>query len=134
MPSITNIKDFAKKKTYSVSAAVLDFSDFSSTDVMDVFIIPEKSILMNLMVIPDVLGQASLKLKVDVVVGTTTTAAIAAADVATDKTISTFSTKTPTGSGMVVRVTPTAAPTAGRFIITAEYLEYTLSNGDLTNY
>lgn len=130
MTNRTNIRDFAQKKSYSVSAASLRTEDFDGTNAIEVFNLPEKALVTNAYVVADVAGNSGLTLKVDV----GTTAVIAAADVDTLGDVSEADTNVVTGTGKTVSVTPSAAVTEGEFAVIVEYVEYTLGTGHLTNY
>lgn len=130
MTNRTDVRDFAQKKSYSVSAGVLEAGDFDGTNTLEVFNLPEKALVTNTYVVADEAGNSGLTLKVKV--GSTTT--IAAADVDTLGDISDADTKVATGTGSLVTVKPSAAVTEGKFAVIIEYVEYTLGTGHLTNY
>lgn len=130
MTNRTNVRDFAQKKSYSVSAATLQVGDFDGTNAVEVFNLPEKALVTNVFTVAEIAGQTGLTLKVDV----GATAVIAAGDVDTAGDIAEAGTNVLTGTGKAVKVTPSAAVTSGEFTVIVEYIEYTLGTGHLTNY
>lgn len=130
MVDLTGIRNFSQKKSYSVSAATLRADDFDALNSLELFNIPEKSVITNVYVVTDVAGDAALTLKVSI--GSRT--AIAAANVSVSGVSSEVRYNRQSGTGEKVQVTPSKAVTTGDFTIIVEYLEYTLGTGTLTNY
>ncbi len=130
MVDLTGIRNFSQKKSYSVSAATLRADDFDVLNSLELFNIPEKSVITNVYVVTDVAGDAALTLKVSI--GSRT--AIAAANVSVSGVSSEVRYNRQSGTGEKVQVTPSKAVTTGDFTIIVEYLEYTLGTGTLTNY
>jgi hypothetical protein len=130
MTDRTGHKGFAQKKTLSVSTAELVMADFDGTATIDVFNIPENVLITNIYTLVEVAGKSGLKLKVEV----GSVVAIASGDVATVGAVTKDSYNKLSGTGKLIKVTPSSAVTYGKFVVVVEYIEYTLSNGDLTSY
>ena len=54
--------------------------------------------------------------------------------ISTSGTTSHYATPIDTGTGMTVTLTPSGDVTFGEIVLLIEYVEYTLCNGQLTNY
>ena len=130
MKNRTNVRDFAQKKTYSVSSATLYVEDFDGTNAIEIFNLPEKCLVTNVFTVAEVAGNSGLTLKVDI--GSTTV--LAAGDVDTVNDIAEAETNLVTETGKNVKVIPSVAVTSGVFVVIVQYVEYTLNNGTLTNY
>lgn len=130
MTNRTNVRDFAQKKSYSVSAATLQAEEFDGLNAIEVFNLPEKALVTNAFIVTEVAGPLLLTLKVDV----GATSVILAGNADTTGGISEAGTNVLTGTGQAVTVTPSAAVLHGTFTVIIEYIEYTLGNGHLTNY
>lgn len=126
---LTYKRNFAQKKSLSVSAGVLDKKDFSGTKELDLFNIPESALIRDIYIVTEVAGNTGLTFKVK----TGTVSSIAAGDVDNIGVVTT-SPNIATGSGKKITITPNKAVSAGKFAIIVEYLEYTLGNGILTQY
>lgn len=130
MVDLTRHGSNSSKKEVSASSATLNVSDFSGTNALDVFLLPESALVTEVFVIPVVAGNTGVRLKVDL----GTTVAVAAANVGTAGTVTRATPNLMTGSGMKVSVTPSAAVTAGSFVVVVSYVEYTVSTGNQTDY
>lgn len=151
MTDLTRTKHFNEKKTHSVACAVVTFDQVPDTNLVELFNLPERCLIIDAWVIPEVAGQANLtadfgfaggnEIINDVDIDDT---AVKQAPYATSVTVSgeaqTVTTGTvknlnlTTGTGKNVTAKFSAKPTAGRFAFIVEYVEYTLGNGNLTNY
>lgn len=60
MTDLTRYKDFAEKKTISVSAAQILHSDVADTTLQELFNLPEKCLIVDAGIVVDVAGQAGL--------------------------------------------------------------------------
>ncbi len=139
----TGTRDFAEKKTYSVSAATLRAEDFDGNNPIAIFNLPEKSLVTaTTLVVNEEDGGDGGFLQVSI--GSKVAIQAASIDEPDDFT-PTSSTKYLTGTGKQVTVTPvtdaglaitsgSAAPAAGEFTVIVEYIEYTLGTLNLTNY
>ncbi len=135
----TGTRDFAEKKTYSVSAATLRAEDFDGNNPIAIFNLPEKSLVISTtLVVNEDDGENGGYLQVSI--GTEQAIQGGSTDgIGT----TTSSTKYLTGTGKQVTVAAvtsadgtvqTGAPSEGEFTVIVEYIEYTLGNLNLTNY
>jgi hypothetical protein len=130
MTDKTYIRDFANKKTASISAATVRVNDFDGTNAIDIFNLPEKALVTNTYVITESAGNTGLTL--DVSIGATVI--VNDADVDTTNDFTESATNNITGTGKTVSVKPSVEVTSGEFTIIVEYIEYTLNTNMLTNY
>lgn len=129
MTNITHIRDFAQKKSYSVSACTLRTEDFDGTNALAVFNLPEKALVTNTYVIIESAGDPGTRL--GVAIGAVE---VVVADVGMAGSTTIDSTTVVTGTGKTVYVEPHMPIMRGEFTVIVEYLEYTLGTGHLTNY
>jgi len=190
MTDVTRYRDFAEKKTVSVSAARLLHSDVADTALQELFNLPEKCLIIDAGIVVDVAGQGGLtvdfgfaggnELGNDIaldstgykqvamatllttltgVTALTSTAGTVTALVLGEGTPNTLTsgtvsltngagtctltsgagtaTKAPrilTETGKNVTAKFSADPSAGDFTFIVEYIEYTLKNGQRTEY
>ncbi len=134
----TGTRDFAEKKSYSVSAATLRAEDFDGNNPIAIFNLPEKSLVLSTRIATNEEDGGNGGF-LQVSIGTEQ--AIQAASIETTGEVTTGSTKYLTGTGKQVTVAPvtstgaaTGAPTEGEFTVIVEYIEYTLGTLNLTNY
>ena len=138
MTDLTRLRDFAQKKTVSVSAARLKHSDVADTTLQTIFNLPEDALIVDAGVLVHVAGQASLTADFGFAGG---------AELGNDLVLSTTGYKTgmpltegtpntsariPTLTGKDVTVKFSADPSAGEFTFICEYIEFALKNGNLT--
>jgi len=122
------------KKSVSVSSATLDFGEqaVSSTETVAVFTLPANAVVVNAFfnVTSGVTGATATG---KITVGSTD--AIAAVTFGGSAAVKGGTvTKVATGTGAAVTVTVgTANATAGVVEVIVEYIEYTKTNGELTN-
>ena len=132
MTDLTRLRDFAEKKTISVSAARLLHSDVAGTTLQELFNLPEKCLIVDAGIVVDVAGQGGLTVDFGFAGGNEL-----GNDIALDSTgykqVSLVTALT-TGTGKNVTAKFSADPSAGDFTFIVEYIEYTLKNGQRTDY
>lgn len=154
MTDLTRLRKFAEKKTYSVSAANVKHTDVAGTTLQELFKLPPNCLIVDATVVVVAAGQGSLTvdfgfdggnelgndLDIDAISVVSVPESLLALTL-TEGTPNTLSagtvTKSPriaTGTGKTVTAKFSADPSAGEFVFIVEYIEYTLSNGQLTNY
>jgi len=154
MTDLTRKKDFAEKKTISVSSARLQYGDIADTTLQELFNLPENCLITDAGIIRHTAGQAGLTVAFGFAGGTELGAAVvmsAAGYIDTAEVIATLAlaegtpntltsgtiTKGPrilTTTGKNVTVKFSATPTAGDFTFIVSYIEFDLGNGKMTNY
>ncbi len=138
MVDLTKVTKNAQKKTASISAAQLvggssaalrDGSYVNATDNYDLFRIPANSLITDAYVVVEEAGQASLTADIGFDGGAEL---INDADIDGVSVVKDAGIKLATGTGKLVTAKFSSAPTAGRFHVVVEYIEYTKTNGELT--
>lgn len=133
MTDLTRVGKNADKKTVSVSAVTVDYTEVANAVANELFVLPPNALIIASYCIVKVAGQAALTvnygfsgsnelgsaLDIDGAAVLETTADAGALD---------------TGTGKTVTAIFSEAPTAGKFTFIAEYIEYDKSCGDYTNY
>ena len=131
MTDLTRYKDFAEKKTVSVSAAQILHSDVAGTALQELFNLPEKCLIVGAGIVVDVAGQAGLTVDFGFAGGNEL-----GNDIALNSTgykqVSLVTVLTGTGKNVTAKFS--ADPSAGDFTFIVEYIEYTLKNGQRTDY
>ncbi len=134
MPAVnlTRDKTHSLKKSRSVASAVVDFSEMPlAADDYEVFLLPDDAIVTDSFY--DVLEAFDAAVTADlgfdggaelISAGALDAVAVIASN---DINVS-------TGTGKRVTINPSADVTQGKVVIVVEYVEYNLSNGDLTNF
>lgn len=154
----TRLRKSAEKRTISVAVAHLKFSDITgqgTADINQLFNLPKNALIVDSGVVVDTVANGSITvnfgfdggtelgsaLDIHTAVGYKQVAEAIATLTLTEGTPNTLSagtvTKAPrllTGTGKTVTAVFSAVPTAGEWRFIVEYIEYTLGNGDLTNY
>lgn len=133
MTDLTRMKNYSEKKTISVAAAVVDYTQVSSTAQQNLFNLPDNSLITRAFIINEANGQAGLTVDFGFDGG-----AELINDAGVDGTPGVvkdaMSVPVKTGTGKAVTAKFSATPTAGRFVFMVEFIEYTLGNGQLMNY
>lgn len=127
----TRLAHANEKKVYSVAAARLKVADFSGTDTLQLFTIPENCLITAARCVVKTAGQANLVLDM----GLTASGNELQNDLDVDAASvvgGALTTAIDSGTGKTVYLTPSAAPTAGEFDIIVEYIEYRRNNGELS--
>lgn len=129
--NVTRLGDTHEKKAVSVmifSVSPSNFEDLGAGNFL-VGYLPNKAIITGAMVFTTIASDAAA-----VTVGTTEggTEILSAGDSTTLNATGTFTGKTSTGTGVPVFVNLAVAPTTGAFDVVVEYIESTLSTGNLT--
>lgn len=128
--NLTRINRAAEKKNVNVSAVKLDFSDIpSSLDEYQLFSLPANVMVTNIITRIVVASQAGVTCDI----GFQGEAFIAKPSLDTVGGIAVPTAKD-TNTGKVITLKPSAALTQGVFIVMVEYIEYTLNNGEYTNF
>lgn len=129
----TRLAGAAQKKQRSVAAAKLAYTDFNSTDTLQLFKLPADCMIVAAYAVVKTVANASSVLDI----GTTASGnelqdnlALTTAGVVGG----TITSEVDTGTGVSIYVTPNQALTAGVIHVVVEYIEYTRANGELTNY
>lgn len=130
MTDRTISKNFSEKKTISVSSAVLEVSDFDGTNALELFRLPQHSVVTDSRIVTLEAGNSGLTVDLDV--GTVKRGDDVA--VTTKGTIAELDTAQLLETETTVSLTPSATVTAGQFAVIITYIEFTLGNGTLTNY
>ena len=147
MTDLTRGRSFNEKKTRSVAAGVITYDQVVGTTVHDLFVLPERAIVTAAYLVPEVASQAAITVDIgfkggagnelfnDAAVSNTTvkTTNVASVDGNAQTNVPTAIALL-TGTGKTVTAQFSAQPTAGRFAVVVEFIEYTLGNGDLLNY
>lgn len=130
--NLTRDKDNGLKKTRSVASAVLDFSDIPlAADDYEVFNIPKNAIITDFMMDVIEAFDATATLAVGFDGGTELIAAGAIDAVAV---VASNDLNLATTTGKRVTVNPSIDLTQGKLVVVVEYVEYVLSNGNLTTF
>lgn len=152
---ISRLGKNAQKKTISVSSANVKFGDVVGTTTHQLFKLPPNALIVDAGIVIDAVANGSITvdfgfdggnelgndIDIHTAVGYKQVAESLASLTLTEGTPNTLSagtvTKSPrilTGTGKTVTAVFSADPTAGEWHFIVEYIEYTLSNGQLTNY
>lgn len=132
MTDRTRVRDFAQKKTQSVAGGVVGLLDWDGTSALDLFNIPAGALINKATVFAETATQTGVTMKLQA--GSTTI--IAAAPVGVTTVVAANGSTAlgiPTGSGVQIKLTPSAEPTVGKIAVVVEYTEYSLGIGNLTN-
>ena len=70
MPDLTRVRKTNEKKSYSVAAGVIEFSQIAGTEVYNLFELPPQAVITRAIVVPEIAGQANLTADVGFVGGT----------------------------------------------------------------
>ena len=138
MANRTTLRNFAQKKTASVSAASLGVKDFDRDEFISIFELPENALVVSSYIIIHEPGQTGLKLIVR----------IGSTEVLEDTLVDSVNVNAHnvvgniysdygnilTETGKVVGVKPSETVNTGKFTVVIEYIEYTLGTGHYTNY
>lgn len=147
---LTRKYGYNEKKTISVAAATMKAADILDATAHDLFNLPNNALITNAWLICEEYGQTNLTLSVGIK-GVSATSLFNAIDVdgtpankvSDAKTAFGGTGTTPniassvkgpnilTGTGATVILTASVKPTAGRFVVVVEYVEYDLGNGNL---
>jgi|SaaInlStandDraft_4_1057021.scaffolds.fasta_scaffold83686_2 hypothetical protein len=130
--NLTRNGKFAEKKNVSVAAATVLYSDIPGTDNYELFKLPADCVIIGATVFPETAGQATLTADLGYAGGTELGSNLDLDDVAIKG--GALATRLATGTGKTVTIKPDAAPTAGKFHIMVEYIEYTRGNGEYAEY
>ncbi len=121
-----------EKRTINISTARLSFDEMNLTDDHQILVLPENAIIKNAFVNVKEAADVAITADIGFEGGTgielfddvdLVTLGLTEAEVALD-----------TGTGKTIIVTPSAELTQGSFDVVIEYIEYNMSNGQLTNY
>lgn len=143
MTDKTRLRKNNEKKVYSVSAAMILAADVADTALVELFKLPANCLIVDAAIVTEIAGQTNLTVDFGFDGGNELGNDIDVDETGVDTvplTVSgggTIGTKAPrllTGSGKTVTAKFSADPTAGKFHFIVEYIEYTLGNGQLTNY
>lgn len=122
------------KATHSSNTVTLKPADFAGVavgDTMQLFTIPENSMITSAWIVVKSASQASVTAGIGITAnGTELGASRALSSVAVVG--ATLGTMLDSGTGKVVYFTPSAIPTQGEFDVIVNYIEYRLGNGNLT--
>lgn len=138
MTDLKKVSKFNQKKTRSISSATLVGGSSAALDggayvadtaTQELFTVPANSLITACYIVVEEAGQANLTADIGYAGSNElfNDADIDAVSVVKDAGI-----KLATGTGKTITAKFSAAPTQGRFHVIVEYIEYTLSNGDLT--
>jgi len=122
----------AEKKNVCVATATVTSADIPGTDNYELFTLPADCVIIGATVYPETAGQATLTADLGYAGGTELGANLDLDDTAVKG--GALSTYLATGTGKTVTLKPDAAPTAGKFHVMVEYIEYTRGNGEYSEY
>lgn len=152
---LTRLRKSYEKKQVNVSCAHIKFGDIVSTNIHQLFKLPKDALIIDAGVIVDTAANGAItvdfgfdggtELGAAIPITTTGYKQVALATALTSGTVTAgvvanlagTATKAPrilTGTGKTVTAVFSAGPTAGDFRFLVQYIEYKLSNGELTNY
>jgi len=120
----------AEKKNICVAAATVAYTDIPGTDNYELFTIPGDCVITGVRTYAETAGQTGLTADIGYAGGTELKSN---ADL--DDTAPKFdAVLLASGTGKTVTIKPDAAPTAGKFHVMVEYIEYTRGNGEYSEY
>lgn len=121
-----------QKRTVSLSVIDIDPSSFEGTNAVTMLNLPVQALVKSI----DILIFDQFNTDVNILFDTDVTATIASTDTANapNNTFTSQSVTIYSGTGMEVKIQPTAAVTAGKAQVCIHYFEPGLSNGQFTNY
>jgi hypothetical protein len=132
---ITRYRKFAEKKTVSVSAAEVKAADVDGTNIMEIFKLPPNAIATDAYAVVDTAMDAAITADLGFDGG---------AELGNNLVMDATGFKTGalvdnadhllTETGKTVTAVFSAQPTVGEVHFVVEYTQYTLGNGNLTNY
>lgn len=135
---LTRRPDFNEKKTLSIQAVPIKYTDISDATAHKLFTLPPNCLVTQAYVLTKTPGQALLTADLGFTevngndLGDDLDVNGPAGKV--DANMSTFYMGVDTGTGRTVAITFSAKPTAGEWVVVVQFVEYTLGNGQLTNY
>lgn len=127
--NLTRLNRAAEKKNINISAVKLSFSDISTIDEYQLFVLPPNVMVTNIITKISVASQTGVTCDI----GFQGESFISKPSLATINNIA-MPTAKDTGTGKVITLKPSTVLTSGVFTIMVEYIEYTLNNGEYTNF
>lgn len=125
--NLTRDKDYYKQRTAKYACAVIDYDQIAGTDDYELFVLPKNALIVDAYLDVLTAAQASTTFDLGFAGGSELLSAAAASSVA----IVAGTVNADTGTGKTVTLTPNQAPTAGKFVVCIEFVEYTKGDGDL---
>lgn len=122
----------SEKKNVCVAAVTVSYTDIPATDNYELFTIPADCVITSATIYPEVAGQSLLTADLGYAGGTELIANADLDDTAVKG--GALGTRLASGTGKTVTIKPDAAPTAGKFHVMVEYIEYTRGNGEYTEF